>query len=276
MGMPARRIADLEVSALALGGALLGLRELPRDRALATVHAAVAAGITLFDTAAAYVPSAAAQGHGEDLFREALQELPGAIIATKGGHHRADGGFPVDGRPERIRADCESSLRALGRECIDLYFLHWPDPDVPVAESVGAMRDLRDEGKVRHLGLSNIDAAQLDEGLGVAPIAAVQNRFSPVASDSGLIERARELGIAFLAYSPVRGAADLAAVLKVAAARGCSPQQVILAWELAQSPNVIPIVGATRPETIIDSAGAAHLQLSAAELEALTAAVAQA
>ena len=270
-----RRVGDLEVSALALGGAMLGLRQIPRERAIATVRAAVGAGITLFDTAAAYVPSASAAGHGEHLFREALNEVSGAVIATKGGHYRAADGFPVDGRPERIKADCEGSLRALGRDRIDLYFLHWPDPKVPFAESVGALRDLPDEGKIRHIGLSNIHVPQLLEALQIAPITAVQNRFSPVAPANGMIELTRELGIVFLAYSPVRGATDLAAVVEVAAGRGCSPQRVVLAWELAQAPNVIPIVGATRPETITDSSEAAHLDLSAAELAALSAAAEQ-
>jgi aryl-alcohol dehydrogenase-like predicted oxidoreductase len=270
--MKARRVGDLEVSELALGGAMLGLGDVPRERAIATVHAAVRCGITLFDSAAAYVPRPDAQGDNERLFRSALDALPrrdGFVIATKGGHYRDADGFPIDGRPERIKADCERSLRALGREVIDLYFLHWPDPKVPFAESVGALSDLRSEGKIRLVGLSNVSVAQLDEALGITAVAAVQNHFSLVARDRAMLDRTSELGIAYLAYSPLRGATDVEAVKAIAERRGSSPQQVVLAWELAQASNLIPIVGSTRPETISDSAGASELELTAAELAAL-------
>jgi aryl-alcohol dehydrogenase-like predicted oxidoreductase len=261
--MQTRSLGDQRVSALALGGARLSLASTPRDRALDTIRAAVSDGIDLVDTAAAYTPAADAKHHNEHLFREALAGVCGGdlvAISTKGGHYRSADGFPVDGRPERIRADCEGSLRALRREVIDLYFLHWPDPKVPVEESVGALADLRAEGKVRMIGVSNFSADAL-RAVARFGIAAVQNPFSHTRSDRRVLDAAEELGIAFLAYSPVAGAETSAVARELAEEHGCSPQRAAIAWVLAQSPEVIAVIGPTRTQTLSDCLGALDLDL---------------
>src|SRR5215207_5248990 len=188
----------------------------------------------------------------------------------------------IDGRPEYIRAACEASLRALETDVIDLYQHHRPDPAVPYAETVGALKELRDEGKVRWVGVSNASVEQLEEALGIVELASVQNQLaldfaSPIAK--GEVAFAAERGLAFLPWSPLGGigradgTAAVAPVAEAAEAHGVSPQQVVLAWLLALSPAVIPIPGSSRPETIADSAKAVDLELSADERGAISAAV---
>jgi len=254
----------------------------PAEQSIRTIHAALDGGVTLVDTADAYCTSAADVGHNERLVARALRSYPGAaesvVIATKGGHVRPpDGSWQLDGRPEHLRRACDASLLALGVEVIDLYQFHRPDPRVPFAESVGAIAALREDGKVRDVGISNVSIAQIDEACGIVEVASVQNEFSPdLRSSDAELAHCERLGIAFLAYSPLGGAGAARTIgrrhprfAEVAAARGVSPQQVVLAWVAAQSPAVIPIAGASRPETIRDSSAAAELDLSAAEREAL-------
>jgi aryl-alcohol dehydrogenase-like predicted oxidoreductase len=165
----------------------------------------------------------------------------------------------------------------LEAEAIDLYQLHRPDPDTPFAASVGALRDLRDEGKIRHVGLSNVTVAQLEEAEAIVPVAAVQNELSLRYLDplgKGEVDACEERGIPFLAWSPLGGASAAKdgagdAVARIAAERGVSRQRVQLAWLLSLSPAVVPIPGSRRPETILDSVAAADLELSFAELEAI-------
>jgi aryl-alcohol dehydrogenase-like predicted oxidoreductase len=254
-----------------------------RDRGLAreTVAAALDAGVNLLDTADAYALDESEVGHNERLVRDALADYEGGggpvIVATKGGHTRHGTDWDLDGSPDHLRAACEASLRALGVDAIDLYQLHRPDPKVPYAESVGALRDLRDEGKVIHVGLSNANLAQLHEAERIVPIAAIQNELSPrytAPVPNGEVAACEERGIAFLAWSPLGGigasgetTGGVTAIREIADGRGVSPQQVTLAWLLSLSPAIVPIPGASRPETIRDSAAAADLVLEDAELE---------
>ena len=256
-----------------------------RARAIRTIHAALDAGVRLFDTADAYALDEDDVGHGERLLAEALGGRPeDAIVATKGGHVRRGTAWDVDGTPAHLRAACEASLRNLGREAIELYQYHRPDPLVPFAESVGTLRDLRDEGKIVHVGLSNVTSAQIDEASRIVPIAAIQNELSleyAIPLLNGEVAACERRGIPLLAWSPFGGRAAAAVgparirpVRIAAEAHGVSPQRVVLAWLLHRSPAILPIPGSSRPETIVDSAAAADLRLSAAELDAIEAAIA--
>ncbi|GGS78683.1 oxidoreductase [Planobispora rosea] len=281
--MRTRVIGNVNVGAIGLGAMPMSVAgHMPDEtQSIRTIHAALDAGVTLIDTADAYTPSADDIGHNERLVAKALALWSGdrdaVLVATKGGHTRTPGdGWDVDGRPVYLRQACERSLKALGVEAIGLYQHHRPDPAVPYEETVGAIRDLLDEGKIRMAGISNADPSQIrtaHEILG-GRLASVQNEYSPrFRSSEPEIDVCAELGVAFLPWSPLGGmgaAGGLAGPFaRVAAERGVSPQQVCLAWELARSPVVIPIPGASRPETIIDSVAAAELTLSEEELATL-------
>lgn len=281
-GMPTRRLGGLQVGAVGLGEMPMSLAGRPdEDRSIRTIHAALDAGVTLVDTADAYCLDGSEIGHGERLVRKALDAWPGdrdrVLVATKGGHTRPGGEWGLDGRPEYLRQACEASLRALGVDAIGLYQLHRPDPKVPFLESVGAMAELKAAGKVRLVGLSNVSVDQVKQARQAVEVASVQNEFSPrFRRSEGELAFCAAERIAFLPWSPLGGIGrgrDLggrhAAFAEVAAAHGVSPQQVALAWELAKAPVVIPIPGASRPETITDSAAAATLRLSADDLARL-------
>ncbi len=281
---PTRRIAGADVHPIGLGAMPLSLSGRPaEEQAIRTIHAALDAGVDLIDTADAYAYDEHDTGHNERLIAKALRgRRDGVLVATKGGHVRRGQAWEVDGRPEHIRAACEASLRALETDVIDLYQFHRPDPDVPYAESVGAFKELQDEGKVRWVGLSNATTEQLEQALEIVEVVSVQNQLAldftgPVTR--GEVAACEARGIAFLPWSPLGGIgnaagnADVAPVQAAAERHGTSPQQVALAWLLALSPVVVPIPGASRPETIADSARAAELELSADELHAISAAV---
>jgi aryl-alcohol dehydrogenase-like predicted oxidoreductase len=287
--MQTRRIGSTEVSAIGLGGMPMSIEGRPddRSRSIATIHAALDAGITLIDTADAYHLDRSDVGHNETLIAEALASYGGdaseVLVATKGGHLRPGGGeWTLDGSPEHLRSACDASLKRLGVEAIGLYQFHRPDPDVPYAEGLGALRDLLDEGKIRMAGISNADCDQIDEAQDVlgGRLVSVQNEFSPAfRSSEPELRKCQELGIAFLPWSPLGGISDAselgskhAAFEEVATAHGVSPQQVTLAWMLAKAPVVIPIPGSSRPETIRASAAAADLELRNEEMARLDAA----
>ena len=283
--MHTRSIGDAKVSAIGLGGMPMSIEGRPEEsRSVATIHAALDAGVTLVDTADAYHLHADEVGHNESLIAGALRSWGGdtsdVLVATKGGHLRpGDGSWTLNGRPEYLKRACEESLRRLGVEAIGLYQFHRPDPSVPYAESVGAIRDLLDEGKIRMAGVSNADPDQIREAQEVlgGRLVSVQNQFSPsFRSSEPELRLCDEMGIAFLPWSPFGGIKDAAslgsraaAFQEVADAHGVSPQQVCLAWMLAKSEHVIPIPGSSRPETIRDSVAAADLQLSDEELRRL-------
>ncbi|WP_214415396.1 aldo/keto reductase [Sphaerisporangium fuscum] len=288
-----RLIGNVPAGPVGLGAMPLSIEGRPDEtRAVATIHAALDAGVTLIDTADSYHWHAGEAGHNELLIARALAryggDTTGVLIATKGGRGRpGDGSWTVNGDPRHLRAACEASLKRLGTDAIGLYQLHKPDPAVPFAESVGALRDLLDQGKIRMAGVSNVDAAQirlarreLGEGL-----VSVQNRYSPAVRDGEPeLRLCAELGLAFLPWSPLGGIA-LSALEKgepapaqaagrtpfheIARERGVSPQRVCLAWHLAAGPHVIPIPGATRPESVRDSAAAGDLTLTPEELARL-------
>ena len=274
-----RQIAGTDVFPIGLGGMPMSLSgRPPEERSIRTIHAALDAGVNLIDTADAYSKDHTDIGHNERLIAKALRgRRDGVIVATKGGHTRHGEAWELDGRPEHIRAACEASLKALETDRIDLYQYHRPDPDVPYAETIGAFKELQDEGKVRWVGISNADIEQIEEACSIVDVVAVQNQLSleytsPIAK--GEVARCEERGIAFLPWSPLGGiprageaAARHGAVREIAEARGVSPQQVALAWLLSLSPVVIPIPGASRPESIEDSARAADLELAPEELE---------
>lgn len=286
--MKTRTIGDVQVSAIGLGGMPMSIEGRPdRERSIKTIHAALDEGITFIDTADAYHLHADEVGHNEELIAEALRSWSGdastVLVATKGGHLRpGDGSWTLDGRPEYIKEAAKESLRRLGGDAIGLYQFHRPDPEVPYAESVGALRDLLDEGVIRMAGISNADPQQIRDAQEIlgGRLVSVQNQFSPAfRSSEPELRLADELGIAFLPWSPLGGitsAGELgsrfAPFNDVAAARGISPQVVALAWHLAQSPHVIPIPGSSRPETIRDSVTAADVDLTPDELAALNAA----
>ncbi|MCX4571030.1 aldo/keto reductase [Streptomyces albogriseolus] len=285
--MHTRRIGEVEVSAIGLGGMPMSIEGRPDEsRSLATLHAALDAGVTLIDTADAYHRDAGEVGHNESLIAKALSthERGGdVLVATKGGHLRpGDGSWTLDGRPEYLKRACEASLRRLGVEAIGLYQFHRPDPRVPYAESVGALRDLLDEGKIRMAGISNANPEQIRQAQEIlgGRLVSVQNQFSPAfRSSEPELELCDELGVAFLPWSPFGGiskAGELgsayAPFARVAQAHGVSAHQVCLAWMLAKSPVVVPIPGASRPESVQDSVRAADLELSAEEIAELDAA----
>ena len=280
--MPTRRLGGLQVSAIGLGEMPLSLAGRPDEaQAVRTIHAALDAGVTLIDTADAYCRDQSDFGHGERLVAKALAAWSGdrdrVLVATKGGHIRPGGSWDLDGRPEYLRQACEASLKALGVEAIGLYQFHRPDPKVPFAESVGALAELKAAGKVRLVGLSNVSVDQIRQARELVEVASVQNEFSPrFRRSEGELAWCAANRIAFLPWSPLGGIGrgrDLGgrhrAFAEVAEGHGVSPQQVALAWELAKAPVVIPIPGSSRPETILDSAAAASLRLTADELARL-------
>ncbi|MHA6764099.1 aldo/keto reductase [Streptacidiphilus sp. PAMC 29251] len=286
--MHTRTIGSVKVSAIGLGGMPMSIEGRPDEqRSIATIQAALEAGVTLFDTADAYHLHADEVGHNESLIAKAVAGFGGdtsdVLIATKGGHLRpGDGSWTQNGSPEYLKQACEASLRRLGVEAIGLYQFHRPDPTVPYAESVGAIRDLLDAGKIRAAGISNADPEQIrlaNEILG-GRLVSVQNQFSPAfRSSEPELELCAELGIAFLPWSPLGGISKagqlgsrFAAFADVAEQHGVSAQQVCLAWMLAKAPVVIPIPGSSRPETIRDSVAALELTLSPEELSRLNAA----
>ncbi|GIG39265.1 aldo/keto reductase [Cellulomonas phragmiteti] len=285
--MQTRHIADVPVHAVGLGGMPMSIEGRPdRERSIATIHAALDAGVTLIDTADAYHLHADEVGHNEELIAEALRTWHGdassVLVATKGGHLRpGDGSWTLDGRPEYLKQAAQASARRLGVEAIGLYQFHRPDPAVPYEESVGAIAELLDAGTIRLAGISNANPEQirLAQDILGGRLAAVQNQYSPAfRSSQAELDLCAELGIAFLPWSPLGGiarAGDLgdtfAPFAQVADAHGVSPQQVALAWELAQADVVVPIPGASRPASIQDSVRAADLELTADELGLLDA-----
>jgi aryl-alcohol dehydrogenase-like predicted oxidoreductase len=221
--------------------------------------------VNLIDTADAYAKDETDVGHNERLIARALRgRRDGVIVATKGGHTRRGQAWELDGRPEHIKAACEASLKALETDRIDLYQFHRPDPEVPYSESIGAFKELQDDGKVRWVGISNASVEQIEDACSIVDVVSVQNQLSleytsPIAK--GEVALCEERGIAFLPWSPLGG------IPRADEAHGVSPQQVALAWLLSLSPVVIPIPGASRPESIQDSVRAVDLELAPDELE---------
>lgn len=274
-----------EVSAVGYGGMHLSIQDRPpEEQGIRVIHAALESGVTLIDTADVYCLGDNEIGHNERLVARALRGAPSrdpVIVATKGGMRRPGGRWEIDGRPEHLRAACDRSLQALGVERIDLYQLHTPDPKVPLAESVGALADLQRQGKIRWIGLSNVSVAEIRTAEAQVRVTTVQNRLNPFfreALSEGVVEYCTRQGIGFLAYSPIGGGRlnrklPGHPVLQPMATRlGVTPHALVLAWVLARSPAVLVIPSARTVEHAVDSSTAAELELSEADLSAITAA----
>jgi pyridoxine 4-dehydrogenase len=231
------------------------LRNTPENVAL--VRDAVSAGIGLVDTAHSY-----ADGESEQTIGAAVSSMPdGCFVATKAGYR--------DGRPAVLRAEIEESLRRLGTDCIDLYYLHKPDPEIPLEEGLGVISEYRDRGAIQHVGVSNVSVNQVERAREIAPIAAVQNHYNLAerASDD-VIDYCADNGIVFVPYFPLRADGG-AAVVGIAERHGATPAQVALAWLLRRSPVTAPIPGTLSLEHVRENLAAAEIELADEEFEAL-------
>jgi aryl-alcohol dehydrogenase-like predicted oxidoreductase len=301
--MEYRTLGTLQTSALGLGcmGMTWAYGEADERRSLAAVDRAIELGITLFDTADVYGPET-----NEQLVGRALASRRNDIVlATKFGSRSLEiEGRAPDGRPEYVPRACDASLRRLGTDHIDLYYQHRVDPQVPIEETVGAMAELVQAGKVRHLGLSEPAADTIRRAHATHPITAVQSEYSLWTRDleDDVLPTLRELGIGLVAYSPlgrgfltgaIRSPEDLAeddwrrsnprfqgenfqanlalvdAINAMAQAKGVTAAQLALAWVLTQGNDIVPIPGTTRPERIDENAGALAVELTEAELARL-------
>jgi len=301
--MEQRHLGGMAVSALGLGcmGLSQGYGPADDDESVRLIHRALDLGVSMLDTAMSY-----GQGHNERLIARALAGRQ-ALVATKFGIVRDDRGVRVDGRPEHVRGYCEASLGRLGRDVIDVLYLHRVDPDVPLAETVGAMAGLVRAGLVRHIGLSEATPAQLEEAAAVHPVAAVQFEWSLLWRDPehDIVPAARRLGIGMVTYSPLgrglltstltgadidgsdfrrgdprfhgadldRNLRQVRALRDIATGLGIAPGQLALAWLLAQGPDVVPIPGTRRLDRLAENVAAAQVRLGADDLRRLEQAV---
>jgi pyridoxine 4-dehydrogenase len=265
---------DLSVPRLGFGAMrLCGPRVLGRPADDANAHAvlkrAIELGVGLIDTADAYGPYV-----NEEQIAEALYPYPdGLLIASKCGSTRPEGRWVPNGRPAYLRSACEGSLKRLRVEHIDLYQLHSPDPHVPLAESIGALAELQREGKIRHVGISNVDVAELEAAQAITAIASVQNEYNVGNRESeAVLEACERQGVAFLPYFPIDGG-DLATaggpLARIATAHGATPAQVALAWLLQRSPAIAPIPGTSSLAHLAENVAAARLILSRDEWDEL-------
>jgi pyridoxine 4-dehydrogenase len=239
-----------------------------RERARATLRQAVELGVNFIDTADSYGPDVS-----EEVIAETLHPYPDdLVIATKGGLVRpGPGKWEADGRPEHLREACEGSLRRLRLEQIPLYQFHRPDPKVPLAESIGALVQLKQEGKIRHIGVSNVNERQLREAMQLTPVVSVQNRYNLADRGSDpVIDVCDQEGLVFLPWAPIQGIDTMPAVLAAAESHGVTPRQIALAWLLARSPQVLPIPGTGSAEHAADNIAAAAIELGSEEGKALT------
>jgi aryl-alcohol dehydrogenase-like predicted oxidoreductase len=241
-----------------------------REAAKAVLRRAVELGVNFIDTADSYGPHVS-----ERLIAEALSPYPDdLVIATKGGLERpGPGRWPANGRPEHLKEACEGSLRRLKLEQVPLYQFHRPDPAVPFEESVGALVELQKDGKIRHIGLSNISEDQLRRAQRLTPIVSIQNRYN--LGDRGsdpLIDLCEQETMAFLPWAPIQDLDHNRALREIARRHDVTPRQVVLAWLLARSPAVLPIPGTGTVAHLEQNVAAAALELSAAEVDALSAA----
>jgi aryl-alcohol dehydrogenase-like predicted oxidoreductase len=240
-----------------------------RDEAKSVLRRAVELGVNFIDTADSYGPEVS-----ETLIAEALHPYPDdLVIATKGGLERTGPGqWPVNGRPEHLVEACEGSLRRLKLEQIPLYQFHRPDPAVPIADSMGAIAKLKNEGKIRHVGVSNVTAKQLREAQRVTPVVSVQNRYN--VSDRGsesMVDLCEQEDIAFLPWAPILDLDRNTAVKDAAREHGVTTVQVVLAWLLARSPAILPIPGTGSVAHLESNVAAAQIELSPAEVAGITA-----
>ena len=295
MTLQTRKIADLSVSLVGLGCMPLSNIKMVdhREQAIATIHHAIDSGITLLDTANVYSPSWDTFGHNETLVAEAVRTYSGSadiskvVIATKGGIIKpADNVVERDGTREGLLKACEASLKRLNTSSIELYQFHRHDPSVTYTEQMLSLKALKDAGMVKRIGLSNAQGPELAVALEIlggpndGGVVSIQNEYSPrYRGEQDVLDKCTELGIAFLPWSPLGGAAQAgevgsrySAFASIATEVGASPQEVVLAWLLALTPVMIPIPGATKPATVDSIIRSAALKLTSAQVERLTAA----
>lgn len=266
---------DLRVNRLGYGSMRItgpGIWGPPRDRAEAirVLRRAVELDVNLIDTADSYGPYVS-----EELIAEALYPYPaGLVIATKAGLVRGGpGDWRPDGRPEHLREALQGSLRRLRLERIDVYQLHRPDPRVPLAESIGTLADLRAQGKIRHVGVSNVTRAQLAEARSIVPIVSVQNRYNlDDRSSEDVLDICTRDDLAFFPWAPIGAGqtAKGALLAQIARNHDATPTQIALAWLLHRAPNVIPIPGTSSVRHLEENLGAARLHLSDQEFAELS------
>jgi pyridoxine 4-dehydrogenase len=238
-----------------------------RNQARAVLRRAIELGVNFIDTADSYGPNVS-----EELIAEALHPYPDdLVIATKGGLVRpGPGRWPADGRPEHLREACEGSLRRLQVDQIALYQFHRPDPAVRFEESIGALVTLKDEGKIRHIGLSNVNEDQLRRAQALTPIVSIQNRYNPGDRRSdALVDLCASEQIAFLPWAPIQNLDQLPTLTEIADRHGATPYQVALAWLLARSETMLTIPGTGSIEHLEENVAAAGLQLDAKEITVL-------
>ncbi len=265
---------DLTVNRLGYGAMRItgnGIWGEPPDlvEAKAVLRRAVDLGINFIDTADSYGPEVS-----ETLITQALHPYSDdLVIATKGGLVRTGPGqWPADGRPGHLKEACEGSLRRLRLDQVPLYQLHRPDPKVPIEESIGALVGLKDEGKIRHIGVSNLNEGQLRKAQRLTPIVSVQNRYNMSdRSSESMVDLCEEEQMAFLPWAPIQDTDRKGALHRVADAHGAQPRQVVLAWLLARSPAIVPIPGTGSVSHLESNVAAAGLRLDASEVEALSA-----
>jgi len=300
--MPTRRLGELEVSAIGLGcmGMSQSYGPADRDESIATIHRALELGITFLDTADVY-----GSGHNEKLVGEAIRERrDDVVLATKFSLQWVDGRTAINGRPDYVHQACDASLQRLGVDHIDLYYQHRVDPEVPIEDTVGAMAELVDAGKVRYLGLSEASSATIERACAVHQITALQSEWSLWTRDleDEVVGIARKFGVGIVPFSPlgrgfltgaIRSPEDFAEddfrrnnprfqgenfqanlrlvdeVTAMAAEKGCTASQLALAWVLAQGEDVVPIPGTKRRSYLEDNVGAVAVHLDAAELRRL-------
>jgi len=263
---------DLTVNRLGFGAMRItgqGVWGDPPDhgQAIATLRRAVELGVNFIDTADSYGPEVS-----ENLIAEALHPYPDdLVIATKGGFTRSGPNqWKPDGRPEHLRSVCEGSLRRLRLDQIPLYQLHRPDPHVPYAESVGTLAELQKEGKIRHIGVSNVSEEQLREAQRVVPIVSVQNRYNVTdRASQQVLDVCEQESLVFLPWAPIQQAGRNVGVLNAARRLGATEYQVVLAWLLASSPAMLPIPGTGSPEHVAENIAAAVLELTGDEQRAI-------
>ena len=242
-----------------------------RERAKAALRRAVELEVNFIDTADSYGPEVS-----EILIAETLYPYPdGLVIATKGGLTRpGPGQWPADGRPEHLREACEGSLRRLKLEQIPLYQFHRPDPKVPLADSIGALAELKAEGKIQHVGVSNINEEQFREAQRITPVVSIQNRYNVSdRSSETVLDLATQEDVAFLPWAPIQETERVIPVVTVAERHGVSQRQVALAWLLARAPQMLVIPGSGSPEHVADNIAAAGLELTGEEYNSITDAV---
>lgn len=273
-----------DVTRIGLGTMPLAIQGRPNlEDALGIIRRALDAGINWIDTADSYCLDDSDMGYGERLVARAVAEVKAedVLVTSKVGYVRPNGDWVINGRPDRIKTACEASLRALGVSSLFLYQLHAPDPAVPFADSVGALAQLQREGKVRHIGLSNVDLGHIQEAQREAEICSVQNRcnlFDRSSFTNGVVDYCAARRIAFIAHSPLGGhkghvrAAESAVIRGIAERRGATPHEVCLLWLLHQGSHVFPIPGSSRLESLESNLRMPDESLSEAELLELAAA----